>query len=211
MIRVFIADDHAIVRDGLKKIISDDPGMVVVGEAANGRDAIRQLLAQEVEVALLDISMPEADGLEVLKRIHHHKPHLPILILSMHSEEMLAWRFLKCGAAGYLTKDAAPDRLRLAIRKVAAGGRYLGPALLENVAELVGGGGTNIPLHEQLTNREFSVLCKLAAGMSTSQVAEAMALSPSTVSTYRNRLLEKLRLSSNAELVQYALTHGLME
>lgn len=209
-LRVLIADDHAIVREGLKRILADAPELRVAGEAADGTEAIRLVREERWDVLLLDISMPGANGLEVLRAVKEVAPKLPVLILTMYPEDQYAVRMLKAGAAGYLTKEGAPQQLVSAIRKVASGGKYISPAVAEKLAwelERKRHPGT----HEDLSNREFEILRLIASGKTVSQIAQDLHLSVKTVSTYRMRLLMKLNMKSNAQLTHYAIKGGLVE
>lgn len=209
MLRTLIADDHAIVREGLKKILTDSPDIVVAAEAADGHQALSIVRSQHLDVAVLDISMPGRNGLEVLKIIKNEYPRLPVLMLSIYPEDQYAIRALKAGASGYLTKESAPSQLVAAIRKVAQGSNYVTPTLAEKMAfglHL----DTSKSLHETLSDREFDVLRMLASGLMTSQIAEQLNISAKTVSTYRSRMLEKMKMSSNSELTSYAIKHGLV-
>ena len=210
MIRIVIADDHPVVRHGLRQILSADPGIEVVGEAKDGIEARRVLRTVEWDVAVLDYSMPGHNGLEILTEMKRDFPKRPVLILSMHPEELHATRVLKAGAAGYLNKESAGDQLTAAVRKVMAGGKYVSAALAEKLAfDLTQESGK--PLHESLSDREYRVMWLLASGKQATEIAKELFLSPSTVSTYRARILEKLQLSNNAEIVQYAVKHRLIE
>lgn len=211
MIKVLIADDHAIVRRGLRQILDDSGCMTVVAEAEDGAGAVQQVraLGSGVDVALLDISMPGKSGIDALKMIRDEAPRLPVLILSMYPEEQYAVRLIKAGAAGYMTKESAPQELVDAIRKVASGKKYISPSVAEMLAEEVGGGNAGA-LHSGLSDREYQVLLKLASGKTVSDVAEEMALSVKTISTYRSRILAKMRLKNNAELTHYVITHQLV-
>jgi two-component system invasion response regulator UvrY len=209
-LRVLIADDHAIVREGLKRILADAPELRVAGEAANGTEAIRLVKEGSWDVLLLDISMPGANGLEVLRAVKEVAPKLPVLILTMYPEDQYAVRMLKAGAAGYLTKEGAPQQLVSAIRKVASGGKYISPAVAEKLAwELER--KRHPATHEDLSNREFEILRLIASGKTVSQIAQDLHLSVKTVSTYRMRLLMKLNMKSNAQLTHYAIKGGLVE
>jgi DNA-binding NarL/FixJ family response regulator len=210
MIRVLIADDHAIVRQGLKLILSETSDMVVAGEADSGVHALKLARAGGWDVALLDISMPDKNGIDVLKAIKGEFPKNPVLMLSMHPEEHYAIRALKAGASGYLTKQSAPALLVTAIRQVAAGRKYVSPELAEELANTLGG-DTDRPLHETLSDREYQVLCLIASGKPLSDIAETLSLSAKTVSVYRARLLEKMKLKNNAELTHYGIKHQLVE
>jgi two-component system, NarL family, invasion response regulator UvrY len=209
-LRVLIADDHAIVREGLKRILADAPELRVAGEAATGTDAIRLVKEERWDVMLLDISMQGANGLEVLRAVKEVAPKLPVLILTMYPEDQYAVRMLKAGAAGYLTKEGAPQQLVSAIRKVAGGGKYISPGVAEKLAwELER--KRHPATHEDLSNREFEILRLIASGKTVSQIAQDLHLSVKTVSTYRMRLLMKLNMKSNAQLTHYAIKGGLVE
>jgi DNA-binding NarL/FixJ family response regulator len=210
MIKVCVVDDHAVVREGLKRIISDNPGMVVSAEASDGREALRAIQSKPCDVVLLDITMPDKSGLEVLKELHADSPALPVLILSVHAEDQYAVRVLRAGAAGYLTKEAAPAKLVQAIRKVVRGEKYMSRAVADKMISHPKTGGVRA-LHEQLSDREYQVMCLIASGKTVSIVAEQLALSVKTVSTYRVRILEKLGMQNNAELTHYAITEGLVD
>ena len=209
-IRVLIADDHAIVRQGLRQILSDTPDLTVAGEAENGVQAVQMVRAGEWDVVLMDVSMPDRNGIDALKLIKKEFPRLPVLILSMYPEEQYAIRALKAGAAGYLTKQSAPDLLVTAIRQVASGQKYVSPSLAEELANAIGE-DTERPAHEKLSDREYQTLCMIASGKTPTEIAEALNLSVKTVSVYRARLLEKMHLRNNAELTHYGLKHGLAE
>ena len=209
MIRILIADDHTIVREGLKQIISDISGMEVTEEARNGNEAISKIRGGSVDVVLLDISMPGKSGLETLKEIRLEDQAIPVLILTMHPEEQYAIRVLKAGASGYLTKESAPEELITAIRKVTNGGKYISSSLAEKLVfhlEV----DVDKPLHEALSDREYQVLCKIATGNTISEIADEMSLSVKTISTYRTRILEKMVMKSNAELTYYAIKNQLV-
>lgn len=210
MIKVLIADDHPIVRQGLRQILSETGDMVVAGEASDGRETLTQVRAGDWDVLVLDITMPERGGLDILKELKQIQPKLPILVLSIHAEEQLAVRLLKAGAAGYLTKENAPGELVKAIRKVLSGGRYISPVLAESLAFNLDVSADQ-PRHETLSDREFQVLQLMAAGKTLAEIAEALFLSPKSVSTYRYRLLKKLNLKTNSELIRYAIENGLIE
>jgi DNA-binding NarL/FixJ family response regulator len=207
--KVLIADDHPVVRQGLKQILLSDPDVVVSGEAKDGKEALELARTVEWDVAVFDFSMPGISGLELLSEVRREFPSRPVLILSMHPEEVHATRVLKAGGAGYITKESASQELLSAIRKVAGGGKYLSPSLSEILAQDVALEGRKAP-HETLSDHEYRVMWLLASGKPISQIAREMALSPSTVSTYRTRILKKLRVGSNAELVRYAVSHRLV-
>jgi len=209
MIRLAIADDHPIVREGLRRIAVDDAGITVTGEASTAAELFRLLSVAAVDVVLLDVSMPGATFVETLVELRERHPTVRILVLSVHPEDQWALRALRAGAAGYLTKDHSPEQLVLAIRRVARGGKYVSDTLAEKLAGLIDSGGTRAP-HELLSDREFEVLRALAQGDSLKATAARLSVSPKTVTTYRSRILEKLGLGSNAELVRYALEHRLL-
>ena len=210
MIRVVIADDHPIVRAGLKQIIMNDADITVAGEASNGAELLEQIRHQEFDVVLLDLSMPGMDGLDVLKQLKIDKPNIPVIILTIHPESQYALRILKAGAAGYLTKESASDELIKAIRRVHNRGKYITPSLAEKIAFALDDDTGNLP-HEILSDREYQVLCLIGAGKTVSQIADTLALSVKTVSTYRTRILEKMHMENNAELIHYAVQSGLVE
>ena len=207
--RILIADDHPIVRHGVRQVLAVDPEMVVVGEATSGEEALQ--LARQIDwhVAILDFSMPGRSGLDLLGDMRREFPQRPVIVLSIHSEQLHASRVLKAGGAGFLNKASAAQELTKALRKVAAGGRYVSAALAEILAgELASDAGV---LHEQLSDREYRVMWLLATGRQISEIAREMRLRPSTVSTYRKRVFGKLKLRNNAELVQYAVRNQLIE
>jgi DNA-binding NarL/FixJ family response regulator len=208
MVRVLLVDDHPVVRKGMKAILEDEmPGVAVV-EAGNGDDALAALTA-DTDVVVLDLSMPGRSGIDLLGEIKHRHPRMPVLIMSLHSEEQFAVRALRAGASGYVSKAAAPQELALAVGKVIGGGRYVSAALAERLADDIADGSTGA-LHERLSHREFEVMRGIASGRTVSEIAATMRLSVKTVSTYRARLLEKMSLTSNAELTRYALENGLV-
>ena len=209
MIRILVADDHPIVRRGLKQIISDNPDMVVAVEATDGQEVLSQVWKNEFDVVLLDISMPVRNGLDILKQLKSQKPRLAVLLLSVHPEEQYALRALKAGAAGYVTKDRAPEELISAIRTVASGKKYISPSLAQTLASTAGGAATGL-LHEILSDREYSVLRLIAAGRTKIKIAEELSVSPKTISTYRSRLLKKMGLKTDAEIVRYAIENRLL-
>ena len=209
-IRVLIADDHAIVRQGLRQILSDTPDLTVAGEAENGVQAVQMVRNGEWDVVLMDVSMPDRNGIDALKLIKKEFPRLPVLILSMYPEEQYAIRALKAGASGYLTKQSAPELLVTAIRQVASGKKYVSPSLAEELANAIGEDSERLP-HEKLSDREYQTLCMIASGKTPAEIAEALNLSVKTVSVYRARLLEKMNLRNNAELTHYGLKHDLAE
>jgi len=209
-VRVLIADDHPVVRDGLQTMPSSDPEGRVVGEASDGDEALRLMHDVEWDVAVLDYSMPGKGGVDLLSQVKHDYPDRPVLILSIYPEDPHGMRALKAGAAGYITKESAGEELTAAVKKVVAGGRYVSAALAEKLAARLTP-DQDRPPHERLSDREYRVMWLVASGRSLQQIAEEMHLSPSTVSTYRGRILKKLVLSSNVELVHYAMKHRLIE
>lgn len=209
-IRVFIADDHAIVREGLKQILAEQRDIVVAGEAENGLDAVKLFRKSRPHVMLLDISLPDRNGIEVLKQIKQDKPELAVLMLSMHREDQYAIRALKAGAAGYLTKQSAPRELVNAIRQVAGGQKYVSAALAQALANSVGS-DHEAPVHDSLSDREFQTLTMIASGKTVSEIARELSLSVKTVSEYRARLLAKMNLKTSAELTTYAIRNQLVE
>jgi two-component system invasion response regulator UvrY len=209
MIKILIADDHAIVREGLKQIVAETTDIVVADEASSGLEVLKKVWDTEYDVVILDISMPGKDGVDILKQLKSQNPHLPILVLSMHPEEQYAIRVLKAGAAGYLTKESAPTDLITAIRKVATGRKYVSSSLAEKLA-LDLERDTEKPLHETLSDREYQVMCMIASGKRAKEIAEGLCLSVKTISTYRSRILEKMKMKNNAEVMHYAIKHGLV-
>lgn len=209
MLKILIADDHSIVRKGLKQILSETPDMVVTDEAACGEEALDKALKNDYDVIVLDISMPGRGGLDVLKQIRTHKPKQPVLVLSMYPEEQYALRVLKAGAAGYLTKESAPDELITAIQKVSKGMKYISSHLAEEIAVSMDFDAEK-PAQEKLSDREFQVMCMIASGKTISEIGDELALSVKTISTYRTRILEKMRMKSNAELTHYAIRNQLI-
>jgi len=210
MIRIIIADDHPIVRAGMKQIISEAVDMSVADEAGDGRQLLNKIRAENFDVVILDITMPHIDGLDVLKQLKIEKPKLPVIILSIHPESQYALRVLKAGASGYVTKTSAPDELITAIRKVHRGGKYISPSVAEKLAFQLEADFEEMP-HEALSDREYQVLCMLASGKTVTEIAEELALSVKTVSTYRSRILEKMDMKNNAELIHYAVQNKLVD
>lgn len=209
-IRVLIADDHAIVREGLKQILADTKDIVVAGDAENGNDAIKIARKGKCDVLLLDISMPDRNGIEVLKQARKEFPKIAVLMLSMHREDQYAIRALKAGAAGYLNKQSAPAELVNAIRQVAAGRKYISAALAQELANQISDDHEQPP-HETLSDREYQTLIMIASGKTVSDIADELALSVKTISMYRSRLLQKMKLRHNAELTHYAIKNNLVE
>ena len=211
MIRVMLADDHNIVREGLRRIIEESDGIRVVAEAADGHEALGLIASSAPDVAVIDISMPGLDGLEVIGRIRAEHPGLPVLVLTMHEEEQYVVRAITAGAMGYVTKRSASEELVQAIRKVHSGGRYLTESAAESLAVRLARGRENMGPLDSLSNREIQVLGRLARGQTNREIAEAYFLSTKTVDTYRSRLLRKLHLRNNADLSRFAIQTGLIE
>ena len=209
MIRLAIADDHPIVREGLRRIVSEDPGISVAGDAAGAAELFRLLGAAAVDVVLLDVSMPGAPFIDTLRQLRAQHASVKVLVLSAYPEDQWALRALQSGAAGYLTKDHSPEQLVDAIRRVARGRRYVSEAMADRLAGMAGGASDRAP-HERLSDREFEVLRALGSGLLVKEVAAQLGLSVKTVSTYRARLLEKLGLASRADLVRYVASHELL-
>jgi len=210
MKRVLLADDHAIVRRGLREILEEQMSDVEIDEAGSVPEAIQKIHREQWDVLVLDITMPGGSGLDVLADARSACPHLPVLVLSMHPEDQYAVRSLRLGAAGYLTKDSAPRELVTAVQHVLAGKKYISESLAEQLAGRLEDGADR-PLHEQLSDREFQVMRQIAQGRTVSEIAEDLALSAKTISTYRARILEKMRMHSNNELMRYAMENGLVD
>ena len=210
MIRVLIADDHALLRRGVREILEEAGMNIIVSEASSAAEALKAVLHQAYDIALLDIAFPDGNGLDVLNEMHSQRPQMRILLLSMYPEAHYAQRALHLGASGYLAKNSAPDELMLAIQKVMDGGKYITPALAEQLAQEISRDFQR-PAHERLSDREFRVLIALGAGKSISQIATELSLSPKTVSTYRSRLLEKLKLKTTADIIRYVLENQLSD
>ncbi len=208
--RVLIADDHAIVRAGLRLLLAECPDIAVTGEAASGQELLRKIRESAWDVVLLDIAMPGRSGLDILRQIKNERPKLAILILSSHDEGQYAIRALRAGAAGYLTRHCAPEELTGAVIRVARGGKYISPVLAEKLANAIDNNVHDAP-HEALSNRELQVFQMLAAGMQVSQIGRALSLSSKTISTHRAKILKKMNMRSNAELMFYAIDNGLID
>jgi two-component system, NarL family, invasion response regulator UvrY len=209
MIKLLVADDHAVVRRGIEQIIAETSDIVVADEAKNGQEALEKARKNDYDLVLMDISMPGRDGLEILKELKSEKPKLAVLILSMYPEEQYAVRALRSGAAGYLTKESASEELISAIRKVSSGGKYVSASLAENLAHKLEEYSEK-PLHERLSDREYRIMCMIASGKTQTQVADELSLSIKTISTYRTRLLAKMHMKSNAEITRYAIENKLV-
>ncbi len=209
MIKVFIADDHAVVRSGIKQILSEDNNISVVGEASTTDEIMDQLYEQTWDILILDITMPGKNGLDAMIEIKRRKPEIKVLILTMHSEEEIAIRALKTGASGYLNKESVPGELIKAVKKVYDGGRYISPSIAESIALSFEKSKPNL-IHEDLSDREFQIMCLIASGNTLHQISENLSISVKTVSTYRSRILEKMNMKSNVELTHYAIKHRLV-
>jgi two-component system invasion response regulator UvrY len=208
MIKVLIADDHAVVRQGVKQILANTADISVVGEAANGQEVIAKLGETRVDVVILDITMPESNGLQTLAAIKRAQPRLPVIVLSVHDEDQYGVQVIRSGASGYVTKECAPDQLVAAIRKAVMGWRYLSPTLAEKLEFA----RTDLEKpHEALSDREFEVLCLIGSGKTNREIAEQLSLSQKTISTYRSHILEKMNMKNNGELIVYALRQGLVD
>ncbi|MBI1790044.1 MAG: response regulator transcription factor [Acidobacteria bacterium] len=210
MVRILVVDDHPIVRRGFVGMLAEEFPAAHIGEAGDAGTALESVHKENWDLVVLDISLPGRSGLDVLREIKAARPHTPLLVLSMHPEEQFAVRAFKAGAAGYLTKDAASLALVEAVRKILKGGKYITPSLAEKLATDLGAGGSGPP-HEALSDREYEVLRLIASGRTVGQIAEQLRLSVKTISTYRARLLEKMRMKTNAELTHYAISNKLVE
>jgi len=211
MKRILIVDDHEVVRDGVKRIFDEqEPGMAVFGEASNGPEALRLVREEAWDVVVLDLTLDDRSGLEVLKELKQIRPKIPVLILSMHSEEQYARRAFKAGAAGYTTKDSPRAELVKAVNRVIEGGRYVSPAMAEKLIVDIER-GSDKPVHETLSDREFEVMRLIASGKTVGEIAELLSLSDKTISTYRARLLEKMGMKTSAELTHYAVQNKLVD
>jgi two-component system invasion response regulator UvrY len=210
MIKVLVADDHAVVRRGIRQILAETSDILVGGEAGTGPDVLRLVRDERWDVVVLDINLQASNGLEILAEIHHDRPELPVLILTVYSEEQYAVRAVRAGAAGFLTKESAPENLIEAVRKVAGGGRYVTAALAERLATFVAAKHAGSP-HERLSNREFEIMKLIASGKAVGEIARELSLSVKTVSTHRARILGKMDVKTNAELTHYAVKNKLVE
>ncbi|MBA7576589.1 Response regulator UvrY [subsurface metagenome] len=208
MLKILIADDHEIVRKGLKTILVDAADKIIVDEASNGQEALNKINKNNYNMVVLDISMPGKGGLDVLKQIKSENLNLPVLVLSMHSEEQYARRVLRAGASGYMTKSTATEELLNAIYKVARGGKYISSTLAEELALNIETDSTK-PLHAKLSDREYQVMIRIAAGKTIKEIAGELCLSPKTITTYRTRVLEKMKLKNNSQLIFYAIENNL--
>jgi DNA-binding NarL/FixJ family response regulator len=208
MVEVLIADDHPVVRQGLKQIMSKDRDVIVADEAADGHEVLQKVRQRDYDVVLLDVSMPGLSGIEVLKQLRAEKSEVPVLMLSVYPEEQIAVRVLRAGANGYLTKEAAPEELINAVRTIVQGEKYISAPVAQRLATNLTGKADEPP-HASLSDREYSVLCLLVTGRSIKEIAEDLTLSVKTIHTYRSRILNKMKMKSNSELVRYALSNGL--
>lgn len=209
-IKILIADDHAIVRAGLKQIVAEEKDIIVAGEAENSEQTMQLLEKEKWSLVVLDINMPGKSGLEALKDIKQLYPDLPVLMLSMFSEDQYGIRAIKAGASGYLKKVSAPAELVIAIRKIVSGGKYINPLLAEKLADKFGKAEKELP-HDKLSDREYQIMCNIALGKSAEEMSKELSISINTVYTYRNRILEKMDMKSNVELTQYVLRNKLVE
>ena len=208
MLKILVADDHPIVRRGLKQILAEEPDIVEIGEAQNSSEVLDLVRTHTWDAVVLDITMPGRDGLDILQDLKREHPRLPVLILSMHPEDQLAVTALKEGAAGYMNKECAPDELIGAIRKIIRGGKYVSATLAEKLAFMV---ESQKPLHDSLSPREYQVMLMFASGKTLSEIGEEMSLSIKTIATYKARILEKMKMKNNAELFHYAIKHKLVQ
>ena len=210
MIKILVADDHPVVRRGLRQILAETPDIVLGGEATNGLEVLSKVRSDHWDVVVLDISMPGRSGLDVLKDLKRERPKLPVLVLSMHAEDEYAVRVLKAGASGYLTKGAMPEEVVRAIKKVVSGGKYVTPRVAEKLVFDLGKDAEKPP-HTTLSDREYDVMCMIASGKAVGNIAKELSLSVKTISTYRTRILEKMKLLTNTELTRYAISNRLVD
>jgi two-component system, NarL family, invasion response regulator UvrY len=210
MLKLLIVDDHEVVRRGVKTIFDEESGTMVFGEASTAPEALKRISEQDWDIVILDLGLPGRSGLDLLRELKHLRPRLPVLILSMHSEEQYARRALKAGASGYITKDSPRTELVRAVKRVVEGGKYVSATLAEQLAVDLQS-GTDRPPHEKLSDREFEILCLIASGKTVGEIADMVSLSDKTISTYRARVLEKMNMKTNAELTHYAISNKLVE
>jgi DNA-binding NarL/FixJ family response regulator len=208
-LKILLADDHAVVRQGVKLILTGAFPAAVFGEASNAPEVISLLQQGGWDIVVLDLTMPESNGLDVLKLIKHDHPQLPVLILSMYPEDQFAVRAMRAGASGYLNKEGAPEELVAALHKILDGGNYISAAVADELV-LHARNESDRPVHERLSDREYQVLCLIGAGKAVNEISSELALSPSTISTYRARILQKMNMTTNAQLMQYAIQNGLV-
>jgi DNA-binding NarL/FixJ family response regulator len=207
--RILVADDHAVVRAGIKQLVADYPGITVAGEARSGQEVLDNVSKNQYDVVLLDISMPDITGLDILKELKSRKPSLPVLMLTIHPEEQYAVRAFRAGASGYLTKGCTPDELIGALDRVSCGGKYVSSSLAERMAFNLGTDIDRLP-HESLSDREYQVMCMLASGKKVKEIATELVLSIKTVATYRSRILSKMKFRNTVELTRYAILNDLL-
>ncbi|MBW8076621.1 MAG: response regulator [Gallionella sp.] len=210
MISILVVDDHALIRKGLKMLLEDTPDIRITGEADTGMQAISMVRARRFDLVLLDLSLPDKPGIDVLRQLKAEHPDIKVIVLSMHPEDQYGMRTLKAGALGYLNKQSAPEMLVGAVRQVVGGKRYISEAMAEQLLNNMVGESQEL-LHQSLSNREYQTLCLMASGKSLSEIADGMSLSPKTVSVYRGRMLEKMGFKNNAEAIHYAISHHLVE
>ncbi len=210
MISILVVDDHALIRKGLKMLLEDTPDIRITGEADTGMQAISMVRAHRFDLVLLDLSLPDKPGIDVLRQLKAEHPDIKVIVLSMHPEDQYGMRTLKAGALGYLNKQSAPEMLVGAVRQVVGGKRYISEAMAEQLLNNMVGTSQEL-LHQSLSNREYQTLCLMASGKSLSEIADGMSLSPKTVSVYRGRMLEKMGFKNNAEAIHYAISHHLVE
>ncbi|MBI1804507.1 MAG: response regulator transcription factor [Ignavibacteriae bacterium] len=210
MIRILIADDHPLIREGFKRILKEHSDLSVVKEAQTGQEALEYVVKEKLDIVLLDIGLPDRNGIDVLKEMKKRRPKLPVLVLSMYPENRFAVRAIRAGAAGYITKESAAEELVKAIRKIVGGGRYISSTLADKLAGDLQTESTRAP-HEILSDREYEILCLIASGKTVSEIGEKLHLSVKTVSTYRSRILEKMKMKTNAELTHYTITNRLVD
>ncbi|MBN1152565.1 MAG: response regulator transcription factor [Dehalococcoidia bacterium] len=209
-VRLLIADDHAVVRQGIRQILTDAPEVQIVAEAATGMEALELMRDADVDLVILDLSMPGLSGLDIVRQMRQDRPLVRILVLSVHPEEQYAVRVMKAGASGYLTKDSAPEELISAVRHIATGHKYVTATLAERLALELDNAGDRLP-HQSLSDREYEVMLLVAEGLKVQEIADRLSLSVKTVSTYRTRLLQKMRMRNNADVVRYAVREGLVD
>ncbi len=207
MLKILVADDHAVVRQGIKQILAENRDKVIYDEAGDGKETLEKALSNDYDLVLLDISMPGKNGLEVLRELKDQKPNLPVLILTIHTEQDYAMRVLRLGASGFVTKQSAPDELMTAILKVASGGKYVSPAFAEDMVYYLKSGQVK---HRELSDREFQVMCMIAQGDTVSEISEQISLSKRTIRTYRSRILKKIDVNNDAELIRYVVENNLI-
>ncbi|MGA9294825.1 MAG: response regulator transcription factor [Ignavibacteriaceae bacterium] len=208
--KILIADDHAIIREGLKQILIGINDIEIIDEASNGKEVLTKVRSEFYDIVVLDISMPDMNGLDILKQLKTEQPDLHVLILSIHPEDQYALRVLKAGASGYLTKTSAPEELVKAIVKISAGGKYISESLADFLSENLEGKKLNLP-HESLSDREYEVMCLIASGKTSDEIAKKLFISSNTVRTYRTRILEKMNMSDNSQIITYCIKNNLID